>query len=466
MKVTFIYPSLSGCGFSASSDGLLLRPIHQGLCYLSSCIKKAGHETELIELKLLKGWDDFEDRVKRSDIQIAAITIMSPDYPDVVRCVDIIKRINPKTKIVVGGIHPTVMTKEVEANDKIDYIVRGEGESSFVELLDKLASGEAGGRVIEGRGAIVDELPFVDRYLFDCLESPWDFFMPLPYFTIMAGRGCSYNCKFCAPASKMVHGKGSRRRSVKSVIDELKILRDEFGMKSFMFSDDCFTENKTWVFEFCEAYEDLGFDHPFICQTRADIICKNPEMFKKLSGIGLRMALIGFESGNDRILKFIGKGVTAKQNLEAAKICRACGIRIFASYILGLPTETNEEARDTVNMIKKIRPYRAGANFFTPLPGSYLYDYCKEHDLSLIDDHDCLRRVASEDRPKIRGIDHEFIINAVKESQEMPWEVRLLMKTDRIFPNRRNRKFLRSFREMVKGNPGKHKLDILKLMLP
>ncbi len=450
--------------FKDPSKDMLLRSIHHGLCYLSSSAKQAGFSTDLIELRLCAGWEEFREKVKREPIDVAAVTMMSPDHENAMRCIEIIKAARQETVVVVGGIHPTIMPEKLASSKGVDHVVRGEGEVTFVKLLKTLEEGGTPEKILQGETFSFDSLPYIDRYLFDGLESPWDFFLPMPFFTIMAGRGCSYNCKFCAPASKMVHGKGARRRSVKSVIDELRLLKGKYGMKSFLFHDDCFTENSEWVSEFCRTYKAEGFTQEFICQSRADIICKNPGMMKELARVGLRMALIGFESGNDRVLKFIGKGVTVKQNLDAAKICRANGIRIFANHMYGLPTETNEEAWDTAKMIRKIRPYRASAAFFTPHPGSYLYDYCKANDLSLIDDHDDMHRFPEVDKAKIRGVDYDFMRRAASESKKLPFEVRVQMRIDRLFPNRRNRRFLRSFREFQKSHPGMHAMDILSTM--
>jgi len=464
MKVTFVYPSIADCGFKSPYKDILMRYIHHGICYLSACAKKEGFETALLDLRQFSGWEEFEGAVRKSPPLIAAVTLMSPDYSYAMKCVDIVKRAGKNSTVIVGGIHPTIRSEEMAANPGIDYIVKGEGEVSFIELLKNIRDGRPSERIIEGRKAEINDLPFIDRYLFDCLEYPFDSFLKLPFFTIMAGRGCSYNCKFCAPASKLVHGKGSRRRSVTSVIEELKLLRDKYGMGSFMFHDDCFTEDKEWVLEFCGRYRDEDFKQDFICQTRADIICKNPDMIKKLAKSGLRMAMVGFESGNDRVLKFIGKAVTLKQNLTAARICKANGIRIWALHMYGLPTETNDEARDTVRMIKRIRPYRASAAFFTPHPGSYLYDYCKANSLSLIDDHDDFVAVPEEDKPKIKGIDYDFMRKAAVESKALPLESRITMKLDRMFRQRANRKYLRLFRALEKENPLMHKLDILNLI--
>src|SRR3989338_2773 len=106
----------------------------------------------------------------------------------------------------------------------------------------------------------------------------------------------------------MVFGAKVRRRSVDNVIDELKLLRDMMDFQSLMIHDDCLTEDRPWVSEFCDKYRRDKFRRPFVCQSRADIICKNEDMIKDMASAGLAMMLIGFESGNQRILNLLRKG--------------------------------------------------------------------------------------------------------------------------------------------------------------
>lgn len=166
---------------------------------------------------------------------------------------------------------------------------------------------------------------------------------------------------------------------------------------------------------FCRAYKAAGFDQPFFCQGRADIIVRHEDMVQTMVEAGLRGFFIGFESGSDRVLRFLRKGTTRKQNLEAARICRKYSITIWANYMLGLPTETEEEIMETISMLKEIDPDYYSPAFYTPHPGSDLYDYCLEHDLSLIKDHDGYRR--NPDEVKIKGHDYRFLKWALKESR-------------------------------------------------
>jgi len=174
-----------------------------------------------------------------------------------------------------------------------------------------------------------------------------------------------------------------------------------------MIHDDCLTEDPEWVVEFCHGLKEKGFNQPFVVQSRADLICRNLHMMKALYDAGLRLIIIGFESGSDRVLRFLRKSCTRAQNLEAARICREMGIKIWANYMLGLPTETKKEVCETFSMLQEIRPYHCSPAFYTPHPGSDLFEAGKKMGVHLITTHESYRRNTYE--PKIKGPDYEFL---------------------------------------------------------
>ncbi|MBU0895531.1 MAG: B12-binding domain-containing radical SAM protein, partial [Candidatus Omnitrophica bacterium] len=426
--VLLVFAGIAETGFNSSGQKLKLIWINHGLASIAGSVKKAGHEVNLIDLRQLSSWDEFKDKVKAYAPQVVGITMMSVDYETVTRAIELIKEIDKRIKVVVGGPHPNLALEEVKANTDIDHIVLGEGEISFVELLGDIESGKAVNRVIHGVKPDLDALPFADREIFAAGEMPIDHFLRIPFVTIIAGRGCIYNCSFCQPAERMIFGPVVRRRSVKNVIDELKLLRERSNFQSLMIHDDCLTEDRAWVMDFCGQYRKNGFKQPFICQSRADIICKNEDMVEMMARSGLAMFLIGFESGNQRVLNFLRKGTKVEQNYKAAEICKRYGVRVWANYMLGIPTETKEEALDTLAMIRKIKPYRASPAFFTPHPGSDLYKYCEENGLSLMKSHSDYSR--SPDSPKIKGVDYLFLREVLEESKKIPLSVKIRRKID------------------------------------
>ncbi len=424
MRVTLVYPGIVGMGFASAGKGLDAGWVSHGLCILGACARQAGHEVDLIDLRALTGWDHYRAELRRRQPQVIGITMMSVDYNPAVRAAALAKEVDPHIVTVVGGPHPTLALDEVLACPEIDHIVTHEGENAFVALLAGLQAGERPQRVIPGDKPDLDALPFADRDLFlnewrragYTLESPEvplaD--LPAPFVTIIAGRGCIYNCSFCQPAERILFGGRVRRRSVANVLAELAFLRDRYGFRSLMIHDDCLTEDRQWVEEFCRAYKAAGFRQPFFCQSRADIIVRNEDMVRLMHDAGLRGFFIGFESGSQRVLNFLRKGTKVEHNLAAARICRRYGIRIWANYMLGLPTETKDEIMATVRMLKEIDPDWYSPAFYTPHPGSDLYTYCRDNDLSLIKDHDSYRRNPTE--VKIKGHDYEFLVWALQES--------------------------------------------------
>ena len=256
MKIVFVYAAISETGFNIAKRCILYRQIHPGLCLLSAvCKKNDFRDIALIDLRELAGWEEFRDAIRRLKPDVVGVTSMSPDFKYATKCMEITKEVDKNIKTIIGGIHPSVKTEDAVKNKNIDYIITGEGEIALPKLLNDIKEKRPGERVVKGEMSDLEKLPFIDRELFDCLETPYDFFLPLPFFTVLAGRGCSYSCKFCSPVGKIMHGSSIRRRSVDNVIEELKHLKCTYGFKSLMFWDDCFTEDKDWVGEFCDKYK-------------------------------------------------------------------------------------------------------------------------------------------------------------------------------------------------------------------
>lgn len=444
LKTTLVLPGITGKGFNSLGQGMDSGWISHGLAILGACAKQKGFVVDLLDLRALRDWDHFRSELLARQPDVVGVSMMSVDYNPAVECLQVVRQALPQATTLVGGPHPTLMLDEVKAvssrragtrgpngdNPLIDHIFLGEAEVTFPDFLARRVRGEPSERVIPSVHPDLDAIPFADHEFFlqewrkwgyglNSPEAPFVPELPPPFVTIIAGRGCIYNCSYCQPAERLIFGRQVRRRSVPNILAELQQLHDRYGFNSFMFHDDCLTEDREWVIAFCQAYRAAGFTQPFFCQSRADIIVKNEDMVKMMAEAGLRGYLIGFESGSDRVLKFIRKGTKRAQNLEAARICKKYGISIWANYMLGLPTETKEEVMETLSMLKEIDPDYYSPAFYTPHPGSNLYDYCLEHDLSLIKSHDSYRR--NPDEAKIKGVDYSWLQWALAESQRRTW---------------------------------------------
>lgn len=428
MKTTLIYTGIAGYGFGSLSRGMEAGWVSHGLASISAAAKAEGFDLNLIDLRALRDWDHLRELLLERCPDVVGIGMMSVDYNPTRRALEIVKGLSAGCVTVVGGPHVTLALPDALRMPNVDYWVTGEAEVTFPKLLRAIEEGRPPEqRVLQGEVPDLNQIPFVDRDLFldewrrwgyqlDSPEVPFVQELPPPFLTVIAGRGCIYNCSFCKPGEDLIFGKGVRRRSVENVVAELKELRDRYHFASFMFHDDCLTEDRAWVAEFSRRYKEEGFTQPFFCQSRADIIARHPDMVAMMAGAGLRGYFIGFESGNQRILNLLRKGTTPERNRQAAQICRKNGLVVWANYMLGMPTETREEVMDTVRMIREIDPDYYSPAFFTPHPGTDLYDYCLEQGLSLITDYDSYRRNPTE--AKIKGQDYEFLKWASELSQK------------------------------------------------
>ncbi len=441
MKILLIYPGLVE-GFGSYYKGS--NWFNHGLGIISAVLKKGGHAVEYLDCRKLHGWDEVAQRINAVEFEMAMISVATVDFEPSKKIATIIKAKDPNLKIMVGGPHPTLMTEQTAEVKEFDYIFTHEAEVTLPKILDDFPNIP---RITRGEMPVeLDSLPFVDRSLAPEGETPWFTGFKKPYFAITASRGCLYNCSFCQPAERAVFGNKVRKRSVDNIVDELGYLTREYGMRSFMIHDDCFTQYYSWAEEFCEKKQQRGLNQSFACQSRADIICKRPDLMQKLVDVGLRWVLIGFESGSDRVLQYIRKGTTVEQNLKAAQICKKLRIKIFANYMFGLPAETNEEMRQTAEMMRAIKPDGYSPSVFTPAPGSDLYAYCADNDLILINSSEGYRRNAGSGA-KIKGVDYACVEQMVAYSLRWRWrklfnkinDIFFRLKSSRVFAERRNR---------------------------
>lgn len=429
MHVTLIFPGIALPGF----DSFKKKPtidanfIDHGLASLSASAKAHGHTIDLIDLRALRDWQHFREEVRRRHTRVWALTSWSLHYPDVVRAIRILKEEKEESIVILGGVHATVHTAQVASNRLIDYIITQEGEISFVTLLNQLAAGEQPERMIKGVGPALDDIPWADRDLFDMageLATPMVPSLPTPFVTTNAGRGCPFKCNFCQPAERAVFGNRVKMRSQQNVIDELLYLKQRFKFRSWMAHDDLFFINHRWSREFCTQYKAAGFTEPYICQMRVDLICRYPDVIQQMAESGLAWAMIGFESGSQRILDMFEKETTVEENLKAAEICKEYGVKVWANIMFGAPTETRTEVTETVRMVWKIRPDHLSTSFFTPTPGSGMADEMEKKGLTMVDPYNGSCRTPNA--AKVKDVDYEWLTRAIALAYQGGEEEKLL----------------------------------------
>ncbi|MBN1344256.1 MAG: B12-binding domain-containing radical SAM protein [Phycisphaerae bacterium] len=353
---------------------------------------------------------------------------------------------------VFGGPHATFFP-EFARECSVDMLVRGEGEETMVDILDRidagasfegvpnlcyLKNGQLAQHPLRALRSDPDEYPFPDRHLYDAYQGRLDRHVR----AVISSRGCPYHCTFCFEDSmrELYRGKGKhvRIRSIENVVEECRQLREESNVRVIYFADDVFGVNKRWLYNFLPVYKrDVGLE--FICLLRADIVSSDEQYALHLAKAGCRSAFFGIETGNEDIRnRVLRKNLTNEQIIAAADLLHRAGIKFRAYNIVGLPDETLADAISTVELNIRIRTDYPWCSVFSPYPGTALAEYATQR--GYLDPHfDCNELSQSFfldsrlDLPKIREMQNlqKFFQTGVLWPKTLPLIKRLI----RMKPN-------------------------------
>ncbi|MDP7116381.1 MAG: radical SAM protein, partial [Candidatus Woesearchaeota archaeon] len=294
---------------------------------------------------------------------------------------------NSDVPVIMGGPHPTAIPFEVIKDSNVDYVVVGEGEYTFLELVDNLMDkhkikdilglvyrDEKGVVVFNGSRPLlqnIDELPYPALHLFPMEKYKNSEIRSArqPALSIMTSRGCAFGCTFC---NKKIFGKRFRAHSAKRVVDEIEWLMKEFGAKQIAIWDETFTLDRQRVVDICDMIIERGLDIPWDCATRVN--CVDYELMKKMKQAGCESISYGIESGSERVIKSINKGFTKQQVVDAINDTRRVGIETRAYFMLGLVGETMDDMKQTIRFAKMIKPDYASFTLLVPHPGTEEYE--------------------------------------------------------------------------------------------
>ena len=216
----------------------------------------------------------------------------------------------------------------------------------------------------------LDELPFAAWDLMDIDEYVDPAYFNGRHLAVFSGRGCPYDCSFCA--SCVTWGGKLRMRSTENVINELCHIVNVLGVSNLMFWDDTFAASKKRALAICRQIIRKGLDINYTVQLRADSV--TPELASALVESGCSFAAIGVESGNDQILEQIGKRETMEQFRHAVKVMKETGLPVIASYIIGLPGDTHETIKETLDFAMELDADQSKFMILAPYPGTKVYD--------------------------------------------------------------------------------------------
>jgi anaerobic magnesium-protoporphyrin IX monomethyl ester cyclase len=356
-----------------------------GLAYLGAVAEQAGHQVTVIDCQGERlSYDAFRSRIAQVPSDIIGVTATTLLYNSAKQILTISREVHPDAVTIIGGSHVSFWdTNALQECPALDVVVRREGETTFLEIIQHLIekknlTGVLGLTFRAKDGAIIrnEDRPFLHDL--DSLPSPAYHLLPLDsyhrmgktIFPIVTSRGCVQWCDFCSTVR--MFGRGYRVRSPKKVVDDMEMLLNKYGESQFTFYDDAFTINRNHTLEMCADIKARKLNVEWDCETRVDAVDK--ELLEKMRDAGCITIWFGVESGSEKILGKMHKKINRDQVRDAFKMAQKAGMMTIASAVIGFPGETEETAWETINFINSLNPDDIGCYVATPYPGTPMYE--------------------------------------------------------------------------------------------
>lgn len=410
-RVLFLYPDTEGDG-----------GIPNGMALLSGCLRDAGFQTACFDTTFLysqpkthlyrqkhggimkadhvKFWGEwnpglpgkipefFLKNIEEFKPDLIAVSMVDVSYKYAVSLLSTIKK-QIDIPVVAGGTTVSMCPEMVISNDCIDIICIGEGEEPLVELANCIAENKDYSAIknlwVKNNGRIIknqlrplkdmDTLSFQDWSIFDQRHyyKPYcGSFYRTGFFEL--ARGCHFNCSFCCTASyrKLYQGLGKfvRTRNIDKAFDEIEYMRDKYNLELLFFIDDNFLGMPKERFDyFCEQYQ-KRIRLPFYIQTRSEVV--TDEYVRRLKEINISTIAIGIEHGDESLRKKMNRFMSNDDLARAFEIVHKYGIRSTANIIIGMPYEEESMFKETVKLLKRIKPKSISINYFQPYRGTVM----------------------------------------------------------------------------------------------
>jgi len=388
-KVVFVQPpNLQKLG-QWKKQGVIRCPLNIAL--LASFIREnGGYSCSIVDFEVIPATlpSQMAQIILEESPQYVCFTSLTPRFPIIVKIAQAIKELDSRVVVIVGGPHITG-APTISLYPGISYGIIGEGEEALLELLDALEKGrdpaaiknlvyrdKGNVKVNEARTYInnLDSLPFPAWDLMKIGEYVDPTYFEGSHLAIFSSRGCPFNCSFCA--SDVTWKREIRLRSAENVLAEIRHIVNVLGVRNLMFWDDSFAMNKTRAIDICSRIIAEKIKVNYTVQLRADSVSE--ELVEALKKSGCCFAAIGVESGNEEILRNIRKRESKSQLRRAINIMKEAKLSSIASYIIGLPGDTHETIRETIEFAFELDADQSKFMILAPYPGTEVYDIaCK-----------------------------------------------------------------------------------------
>ncbi len=372
--------------------------LHLGLGYIAALLKQHGYDVAVYnadyygtteyadQMELLKNttvykttlanlshpiWQEIKDKISGYAPDFVGITMLTANYAAARNIARITQDIDKRIKIIVGGTHPTLDPEGTLSVAEFDYAIRGEGEFTFLELINGLDEAEIKGLSLRKDGKVVhnEDRPFIQNL--DALPFPErnSFLNETTYLelgSVLTGRGCPFSCSYCA--SPRLWYRQVRLRSTNNVLAELECLKTHYHSSFIHFTDDTFTLDKERAKEICRQIIDRQLGIEWVCDTRVD--CLDKELLILMKAAGCVRVKIGVESGSDRILKRVHKGITTKKVRKAVALIKEARLPLTVYLMVGFPGETNDDLGQTITFAKELNADYYSLSILAPYYGT------------------------------------------------------------------------------------------------
>lgn len=392
MKILLIYPPLINyskyqiCDLpeTVEMDMQVRQPL--GLMYLAAYLRRwTEHEIIILDTIVEKmDYPQIKKIINREKPDIVGITAQTTSFFDSLVTARIVKENNKDIHVCIGGPHVNLYPKQTLSLPEVDSIVVGDGEIAFKNLLDSLERNkkeEICGVFFSDKDKYRQINPLSkEYYIYDLDSLPFPARQMLPfkkYFSLVSktslvtsmitSRGCPYRCTFC----QLSYDKLRLRSSV-NVVDEIEDCI-KLGIKEFDIFDDTFNYSENRVMSICDEIISRGLKIKWSFRARVEKVTE--KMLKKVSLAGCNRIQYGVESGSQKILDILKKGITLEQIENAFKLTREAGISTLAYLIIGAPGWNKDDYEKTLNFIEKIKPDYVTYSILKPMPGTEIYDW-------------------------------------------------------------------------------------------
>jgi len=380
--------------------------------YLSASLKRNKIEHSVTDLKLHKNWKEVLD-AKIKNHSIFGITSTTYEFESAIEVAKFIKKKNPDSKIIMGGVHPTLMAKEIKEHKEIDYCIRGEGENNLPELIHLIESGNEEsierikGVCYKGEEKIscnpleliteLDSIPFPNYDKFELNR-----YSSFPkHLYILTSRGCPFNCIYCSIG--FIMGRTFRARSPKNVVDEIEHMSAKYGTSFFEFRDDNFAFDIKRAKQICKQIISKGLNVKWCADIRIERL--DEELVSLMKESGCMRLDIGIESTNNEILRNLRRGMTREQIERGISLIKKHKIPIKGYFIVGSPKETRRDAYNSLEFaIKNLD--EASFYMLTPYPGTELWNWIEKNNYWTV----------SNPLEEVTGRVHQYKAKAIYES--------------------------------------------------